>query len=455
MEIVEVQVSVDKLKLGMYVSRLDRPWLESPFFFQGFPLETVDQIQQIRELCDHVFVDVDRSSTLPASTFEPVNRALEENEDETSPNAWKAPKRRGPRQPDNRYSKLALKSSRRFHDWQSEARSTDATALTAQNRERYEDEVTTEDELSVARQALEDFQGVVEDAYENLRSGGHIDHEQIDQTMGGIVASMARNPDALIWLARLGSPEEYTYRHCINMSIWAVSLGRQIGLPRKDLQLLGAGALYCDIGKAKVPQDLITRAGPLTDWEMEVVQQHVDFSIDILDELGVDPATLAMVAQHHEAHDGSGYPFGLEGDEIDLYARIAAIADCFDAMINTRPYRHGVPISEAVRQMYHLRARRFQPELMEEFIHAIGLYPAGTLVELSTGQVGAVIGESRVRRLRPRVMLLMDSEKESLDHFPVLDLMQEELDPEGNELHIVRDLEPGAYGLDTAQYFLV
>jgi HD-GYP domain-containing protein (c-di-GMP phosphodiesterase class II) len=447
MELVEVQVPVEKLKLGMYVSRLDIPWLESPFFFQGFPIETVAQIEEIQEVCQHVFVDTEKSSTLP--DLEP--------DITSSGDGVEVVVKKKKKRPSNVYSELALKSSRRFREWKPYPEGdADANDLNAGNRTDYGDEVKTEEELVAARQTLDDFQSVVEETFDALRTGGQIDHEQIDRTLGGVVASMARNPDALIWLARLGNPDEYTFRHCVNMSIWAISLGRQIGLPRKDLNLLGKGALYCDIGKAKVPPDLLNRAGPLTEWEMEVVKQHVDFSIDIIEQLGdLDPAALAMVAQHHESHDATGYPYGLAGDEIDLYARIAAIADCFDAMINTRAYRQGVPISEAIRQMYQLRGHRFQPELMEEFIHAIGLYPAGTLVELSTGQVGAVIGESRVRRLRPRVMLLLDSEKNSLEHFPVVDLMQEDADAEGNPLHIARDLEPGAYDLDPSQYFLV
>ena len=435
MDIEELKVEVDDLKLGMYVSRLDRPWLDSPFHFQGFCLEDIGTIAQIKDCCEHVFVDVEKTSH---HLLEEISSTVKKTK------------------PRDQYTERALRSRRRFRDWQVDSKAFDGSRLSDANAIVYEDKHDTEHEVYAARDALDNFHSVIEQTFDAIHAGATIDPEQIDHAMGAILDSMLRNPDALIWLARLGDPNQYTYRHCVNMSIWSVSLGRQIGLPQKDLKLLGSGAIYCDLGKAKVPLDLLLRDGPLSELEMKDVRQHVDYGLNIIENIeGLDPAILAMVAQHHESHDGCGYPSGLKKSEIDLYARMASIADSFDAMINTRPYRQGVPISEAIRELYSLRDKRFQPELMEEFIHAIGLYPAGTMVQLSTGHVGVVIGESRVRRLRPRVMLLLDKDQISMDHFPVIDLLVDQLDPDGNPLNIVRDFGADAYDLDLdpTQYF--
>lgn len=449
MDIEEVKVPVGQLKLGMYVSRLDRPWLDSPFKFQGFPLNDVDVIAQIQELCEHVYVDFERSSD-KASLIRYRMRVGARVTTADRPEKKAVRRKRA-----SKYTERAKQSSRQFGEFGIEEPDEDRRLLQPGRGASYPEEVATEEEIRPARQALDSCIETVRSTFDSVRERGELDPGQIGQAVEGVVDSITRNPDALIWLARLGDASDYTYRHCINMSIWSIALGRQIGLPPEDLQLLGQSALYCDLGKAKLPPAVLRKDGPLAPWENEMVRLHVDYALEILEECGdvVDPAILGAVAQHHERFDGTGYPAGLAGDEIDLYGRITAITDCFDAMISDRAYARSVPISEAVREMYWARGKYFQPELMEEFIHSIGLYPAGTLVELSTGGVGVVIGQSRVRRLRPRIMLLLNSDKEAVDHYPVIDLVQEDKDEGGNSLHIVRDLKHGAYGLDPSQYF--
>lgn len=183
-------------------------------------------------------------------------------------------------------------------------------------------------------------------------------------------------------------------------------------------------------------------------------RRHVDYSLEILDKLGgVHPTIHTMVAQHHERHSGTGYPVRLYKQQIDLYARIVAIADTFDALISERPHQSAVTVSEAISELYAQRDRGFQSQLVEEFIHAIGLYPAGSLVELSTGEVAIVVGESRFRRLRPKVMLLTDADKNKLEQHPLIDLMHNNLSESGDMVSIKKDLKAGSYGLQPSDYF--
>ena len=157
---------------------------------------------------------------------------------------------------------------------------------------------------------------------------------------------------------------------------------------------------------------------------------------------------LDMVAHHHERHDGSGYPNGLSGDRIPVYARIAAIVDCYDAITSHRSYARAIPPSAAIKKLYEWRDVDFQAELVEEFIQAVGIYPAGTLVELSSGEVAVVVAEYRTRRLRPKVMVLLDANKLPVTEVKIVDLLNQQSTADGKALEITSSLEPEAYGID-------
>jgi HD-GYP domain-containing protein (c-di-GMP phosphodiesterase class II) len=157
-----------------------------------------------------------------------------------------------------------------------------------------------------------------------------------------------------------------------------------------------------------------------------------------------------MVAHHHERHNGTGYPEGLAGEKIPVFARIAAIVDCYDAITSHRSYARAVTPSAAIKMLYDWRDVDFQAELVEEFIQAVGIYPAGTLIELSSGEVAVVVAEYRTRRLRPQVMVLLDAEHQPLAEVKMIDLLSQTHTEDGEPLDIVTSLEPEAYGIDMA-----
>jgi putative nucleotidyltransferase with HDIG domain len=270
-----------------------------------------------------------------------------------------------------------------------------------------------------------------------------------------MVESVIRNPDACVWLARLRTADTYTYQHSVGASIWAVALGRQLGLPKVDLQRLALGALLFDVGKLKIPQELLQKRERLSRGEFELLKSHVEFGMEMLKNTGVLNRSVAdMVESHHERHAGHGYPHGLKADDIPVFARIAAIVDCYDAITSRRPYSTPLSPSAAVKKMYAWRDVDFQAELVEEFIQAIGIYPAGTMVELSSGEVGVVLAEYRTRRLRPQLLVVLDREKRPLAELRPLDLRTTTHDQDGNPLEIVTSLEPGAYGVDPEELLI-
>jgi HD-GYP domain-containing protein (c-di-GMP phosphodiesterase class II) len=218
---------------------------------------------------------------------------------------------------------------------------------------------------------------------------------------------------------------------------------------------MATGALLFDIGKLKLPPELLAKSGRLSTAEFDLMRAHVRFGEEMLRASGIASGTvLDMLMYHHERFSGNGYPYGLAGDAIPVYARIAAIVDCYDAITSARSYRAPMSPSFAVKKIYAWRDVDFQAELVEEFIQAIGIYPAGTLVELSSGEVAVVLAEYRTRRLRPKVLVILDRDKKPLAEMRNLSLRDVTEDENGKPLEILTSLEPGAYGVNPEDLFI-
>lgn len=234
-----------------------------------------------------------------------------------------------------------------------------------------------------------------------------------------------------------------------------MAFGRHLGLPKKDIKNLGMSALLFDIGKMKVPRELLIKPGRLTKDEYLVIRKHVQHSVEIIENIkGINDAVISIASTHHERFDGTGYPRGLRRNRIPLFGKIASIVDCYDAITSIRPYRKAISPTEALRMLYRQRNRAFQDELVEQFIQCLGVYPTGTLVELNTGEVGIIIAQNAIRRLRPKIMLILNKNKVAYDRFETLDLAIENVDDDGNLLDISRSLQPGTYGIDPKEYYL-
>jgi hypothetical protein len=162
---------------------------------------------------------------------------------------------------------------------------------------------------------------------------------------------------------------------------------------------------------------------------------------------------IEIAAAHHERHDGSGYPRGLSGNEIPLGARIAGLVDSYDAMTTPRPYAPPRSSFGAMQELARAKGTSFQAELVEQMMQAIGLFPTGSLVELDTGEVAIVVGQNASRRLKPKVCIVLDHEKERRADFPIVDLLEAET-AGGTAPRIARELPPGAYGIDAQDYYL-
>lgn len=400
------KVPTEDLQVGMFVSQLDRPWVGTPFPLQGFRIANRDEIVQLQGYCKYVMVDI-----------EPAAQAAE----------LELPKTRG--------SRKQLPVETIFFD---------------RSIKSYKDKTDFMEEHSKASAVVAALTEDVEDMYLKVTRDNKVNVVRLKQSIDPMVGSISRNPDACVWVARLKRHDQYTYERALSAGIWAVALGRELGLPKQDLRSLGVGGMLMDVGMLRVDPELLGAQRPLTTEETAAMRKHIDYSLEIIQESGImNRDILDMAAHHHERYNGSGYPRGLAEDRIPTFARIAGLVDAYGALTTDRDYAPAVSPAEAMRILYEERDIAFQAELVEAFIRAVGIYPAGTLVELSDGSVAVVVAEYRAHRLRPTVLQVLDQKKRRLDKPQLLKLQAATSGWLRRPMPTIkRALEPGAFGVD-------
>ncbi|MDP2323178.1 MAG: HD-GYP domain-containing protein [Gammaproteobacteria bacterium] len=436
-----VKIDTADLECGMYVSQLDRPWLETPFLFQGFEIQDDKDLKLLRKTCKHVYVDATRG----AAPREKVLHAHQKKE---------------------KYEKgLAVPDGRREHvqppslQWRlfdAIARLDSSGSLAARFlTHKYDNAVATKIEAPKATLAYDAAAAVMNDVLGQFDQGKGLDAGKLKVAISPMIDSVMRNQDAMAWLVQLRKRDAYTYHHSLASSVWAVVLGRHLGFDRAGLDTLAMGGLLLDLGKAQIPADILVKEGPLDEVEKVIVRKHVAVGVKLVRTTpGVNADVIAMIEGHHERHDGSGYPNGLAGADIPVFGRIAGLIDSFDAMTTKRPYAPAKSAYDAIRELNGLAGKTFQRELVEQFVQALGMFPTGSLVELNTGEVAIVIEQNRVRRLRPKLMLLLNNNKLPVAAHTTIDLRKlPAAAGESGARWITRGLDPGAYGLDPKDFF--
>jgi len=387
---------VDKLEFGMYVAELDRPWEGTPFMFQGFVLSTRTQLDALKKFCKKVYIDPEKAE------------AVEEP-------AAAAGKAKPP-----------------------------SVLTTIKEKVTYVEKAPVVTEMPAARAATQKTATVLKDIFTSLQAGKALDAPRVKEAVTSMTDSVVRNPDAMMLLSRLKEQSAHSLDRALGVSIYMITFGRFLSLPREQLDLLGMLGLLQDVGKMKLPAELLAREGSLTTEEMDTCKGHVVHSVAILkDTTGIPPELPGLSALHHERYDGSGYPHGLRASQIGLFGGIAALVDCFDAITQRRPYGVAVAPSNALDMLYKSRDVHFDGGLVEQFIQCIGIYPVGALVELYTGEIGIVIAQNPSMRLMPRVLAALDSAKRPIKPPQVIDRAK-----------IKRTLERGSVPIDPSEFFL-
>ena len=319
----------------------------------------------------------------------------------------------------------------------------------------YRDTASFDDEVPRARdaqRAMAEFAGRMLD---DVRNGRPISQDDVRDAVEPMVRSILRNVDAFLWVDNLRARGSYEYEHALNCSALAAAFGRHIGFPEDVLADMASGGLLLDVGKLRVRAELVAGDGALDAAGWEEMRRHVEHGLDALEQAGALPSHVyGMIRSHHERDDGSGYPDQLDGSRIPLLARIAGVIDSYVAMTSERAHRRAIARHQALQVLYAERDRLYAAETVEQFMQCMSVYPTGSLVELTTGEVAIVTGQNPARRLRPRVVVVADADKALLPAFRNIDLMVQADDGAQERVLVARTLQPGAYGLDPTELFL-
>jgi HD-GYP domain-containing protein (c-di-GMP phosphodiesterase class II) len=319
----------------------------------------------------------------------------------------------------------------------------------------YRDSVPVEVEVVKAREVLQKTDEVLDKLVGDIRGGHLLEIEEVEEVVNDMVESIVRNPDALMWVARLREQDITTYGHSLQVAVYLTAFGRQLGFPKPQLAQLGQVGLLLDIGKIKLPRELLEKEGKLSAEEFTLAKQHVQFGLDILASTpNFHPEVIEGISHHHERINGSGYPEGLQGTEISLFGRMSGIADCFAAITKRRPYAEAISSYEAMRSLSGWAGDYFQEALVQQFISSVGVFPVGSLIELNTGEVAIVVAHNKVRRLKPRVLVVTGPDKSPVGFPSLLDLLYDPKTGDDKPIFIRRGLAAGAFGLDLKDFYL-
>ena len=394
------QTPVAQLEFGMYVAELDRPWLGTPFAYQGFHITSDEQIAALRKHCQFVFVDINRE----------------------------------------------LKGS--------ELNSSVHTEL-VRGSVIYKQETPIEQELTVAREIYTACEESVQNAFESLRLTGEFDPPLLSDTMSSMTRSIERNPDAMMLLYRIKQKDGAAFNRAVDTSIHMITFGRFLQFPPQRLELLGLAGLLLDVGMLKVPDTILRKRNTLTEEEYELTKAHVMHSVGIIRASpGLPKGVDEIVLQHHERQDGSGYPRGLRHRQISIDGAIAGLVDSYTALTSKRAFAEQESPSNALSKFYKLRGKLFHETLVEQFIQCLGIYPVGSMVELNSGEIGIVIAQNLVRRLQPRVMIVFDRLQKPIWPQIVLDLAKGPKANADEPYRILRTLPRDQLPIDPKQFFL-
>jgi len=403
-ELERVKTNVYELKVGMHVSALDRPWSQTNFPLQGFRIRSNRELDALSSVCQYVYIDITKSEFSDDDDAKDFVNAHS--------NGKNAP----------RFSEDSVRKS--------------AKPLSI-NRERYENvtELPNQDDLDQSTTNFTRITSSLKSIHDDIRAGATLDEHTLNATSNVLVDAVVKTPTAAFWAALLQKHDDQIYNHGLRAATWGLICGRHMGLESVELKRLAQGLLLKDVYRLSEDKKAVSNSS-----------QAVLTSVELLRETGVHPKVISVVKYHRERFNGSGKPFGLAGEKIPFMARLAAISTAYDLVLYPiNPTKTPMSPSQATKLVYSQKGKAFQEELVIEFIEAMGLYPLGTLVKLSSGERGVVVKQNEGRRLNPSVLVLEEEEGYTAKPGRTIDLSED------SGVSIVEDL-PAQAGLDAGSY---
>ncbi|MDD2915765.1 MAG: HD-GYP domain-containing protein [Gallionella sp.] len=353
-----VRIPIEQLRTGMYIHEFCGSWYDHPFWRTAFLLDKPEDLQEILTTgIREVWIDTGKGLDVEGGKSE---KAVASEIDDTLARASTGSKVA-------HHADIAQEAAR-------------AVKICAQSKQ------------------------AVASMFHEARMGKALNAGDALPVVEEITTSVLRNPGALISLARLKDKDNYTYMHSVAVCALMVSLSRQLGLDEEQTRQAGLAGLMHDIGKTMIPLEIINKPGKLSETEFQVMKNHpIDGHIILLESQGISDIALHVCLRHHEKIDGSGYPEKLANEQIDLFAKMAAVCDVYDAITSIRAYKNGWEPAESIRKMAEWSHGHFDWRIFEAFVRSIGIYPVGSLVRLASGHLGVVIGQTEQSLLTPKV----------------------------------------------------
>lgn len=400
----DLSVSVQDLEIGMRVVALDRPWEETTFLLQGFVIASTDDIRELQRQCQTVTVQV-KIDVSPASK-------------------QRTTASHGPAPPTPRPAKTGPASTRRVN---------------------YINQVGFERAVEASRLTFDSARSMATSIMDGLRVGRSLEVTECRDVVDKVVDSILANKDALRFLSMIKHKDSYTAEHSMNVCILSATFARHLGLMEAEIRDVALCGLLHDVGKSRIPADILNKPGRFTREEAYIMAEHPTHGRNILMSASAEFKHAIDVAHsHHERIDGKGYPRGLRQQQISYYAKIVALADAYDAMTSERCYGTVKTSEQALKSILRERGTHFDSDLSKAFITCIGFYPTGSLVQLSGGQVAMVLEPNPDDFARPRIRVLTDARQHPLPAPHELDLA----DPTNQSVTIRSEVLNGTAGVD-------
>jgi len=403
------KIRTEDLSLGMFVYDVGRKWFDHPWTKQKKLITSKKEIEQLKEYgIDEVTIDLARGSS-PKKIVKEIEklRGISEKAEQIA-----EPVEEKPGEP--------VKT------------------------------VPLEEELPRARETYFSALQTTREFLADARAGREVNVPKVQANVEDIIDSTFRNRDASLALIKLKAYDEYTLTHSLNVAVLSICIGCHVNFSRQKIRELGLGAILHDLGKTKVPYNILNKRTSLTEKEFRAIKSHTVIGANMLEKTKKIPGNAVSIARHHhERIDGSGYPDHLTEDQIDEFITIAGLADVYDALTSDRVYRKSIPPHEALKTIFALRGKQFDTLWVEKFTQCLGIYPAGTLVKLNTGEIAVVRSVNRSTLLRPNIRLILDPKG-----VPIFGVKTMNLDAaKFLDINIVGVIDPRTLGLDLSIYF--
>lgn len=366
----------------MFIQKLGGSWMKHPFLRSSFLLTDPDDIKKILEAgIEEVWIDEDKGEPLQNNTS--TNSSTRSTTEESSPSPEKI-----------------------------EQTAEDIKSVVPSSME---------EDIVRARKVFNDAKPFVMAMYKDARLGKAIDPHTTLPLVNEIDLMVQRNSAAILSVARLKTHDDYTYMHSVAVCALMISLARQLNLNEQQIKIAGIGGLMHDLGKALMPLDVLNKPGKLSDAEYDIMKKHPAAGAKLLQDSGAEPEVVDIALHHHEKINGLGYPSRLQGEEISLLSRMAAICDVYDAVTSERAYKLAWDPAGTIREMANWEGH-FDKQIFNAFVKMVGIYPVGSLVRLTSQRLAVVIEPGVTSLVKPKVKVFFSLRSKAPIQIQVIDL---------------------------------